>query len=289
MIVKRYRFSGDSSLLSVNQKKTRDFPLSSEKKGVQTMQQNAHKQKRAGLTVAAAFLLAASAPAALADTIQLSGWWGGAGNATIIFNGTNYHDGSQTSFTEGGGAGGFRTDDLSLGAAGTNSFQSWCVDIFHGFSFPVSRTDQLLSAASVFGSTKANDLGRLYTAHHAVIDGNGSTNDDSAAFQLAVWEIVNEKSTNPYSLSAGDLQIGSSSTGYGTAAGWLSTLDTVTSTYSANIWSVTNNQGPSGPGAQDVAIFAPIPEPETYAMLLAGLGLMGFIARRRKQREVAAA
>jgi len=28
--------------------------------------------------------------------------------------------------------------------------------------------------------------------------------------------------------------------------------------------------------------FAAIPEPETYAMLLAGLGLMGFVARRRK-------
>jgi hypothetical protein len=27
-----------------------------------------------------------------------------------------------------------------------------------------------------------------------------------------------------------------------------------------------------------------VPEPESYAMLLAGLGLMGFIARRRKQR-----
>jgi hypothetical protein len=28
---------------------------------------------------------------------------------------------------------------------------------------------------------------------------------------------------------------------------------------------------------------APIPEPETYAMMLAGLGLLGFAARRRKQ------
>jgi hypothetical protein len=28
----------------------------------------------------------------------------------------------------------------------------------------------------------------------------------------------------------------------------------------------------------------PIPEPETYAIMLAGLGLMGFIARRRKHR-----
>lgn len=29
-------------------------------------------------------------------------------------------------------------------------------------------------------------------------------------------------------------------------------------------------------------VTAPVPEPETYAMLLAGLGLMGFVARRQK-------
>jgi hypothetical protein len=29
---------------------------------------------------------------------------------------------------------------------------------------------------------------------------------------------------------------------------------------------------------------APIPEPETYAMLLVGLGMLGFAARRRKQQ-----
>ncbi len=39
--------------------------------------------------------------------------------------------------------------------------------------------------------------------------------------------------------------------------------------------------------ANELASFsaaAPVPEPETYAMLLAGLGLMGFIGRRRKQQ-----
>jgi len=30
-------------------------------------------------------------------------------------------------------------------------------------------------------------------------------------------------------------------------------------------------------------IMTPVPEPEIYAMLLAGLGLMGFLARRRRQ------
>ena len=33
------------------------------------------------------------------------------------------------------------------------------------------------------------------------------------------------------------------------------------------------------------SLAAPIPEPETYAMFMAGLGLMGFIARRRKNGQ----
>jgi len=32
---------------------------------------------------------------------------------------------------------------------------------------------------------------------------------------------------------------------------------------------------------------APVPEPETYAMMLAGLGLLGFMARGRKQQSAA--
>ena len=34
-----------------------------------------------------------------------------------------------------------------------------------------------------------------------------------------------------------------------------------------------------------VGIAAPVPEPETYAMLLAGLGLLGLAARRRRARQ----
>ncbi len=53
-----------------------------------------------------------------------------------------------------------------------------------------------------------------------------------------------------------------------------------------------NVQNAGAAGAVDMGLWAyatgsivsPVPEPETYAMLLAGLGLMGGMARRRKQK-----
>ncbi len=42
-----------------------------------------------------------------------------------------------------------------------------------------------------------------------------------------------------------------------------------------------------GGGGNATFSLTPIPEPDTYGMLLAGLGLFGFIARRKAKREVA--
>jgi len=46
----------------------------------------------------------------------------------------------------------------------------------------------------------------------------------------------------------------------------------VFSSQSANAFEIAN-----------VGITAPVPEPQTYAMMLAGLGVMGFLARRRRK------
>lgn len=59
---------------------------------------------------------------------------------------------------------------------------------------------------------------------------------------------------------------------------------TFTATYKVYIGDSTGMELASAVGkstAETWTWLAPVPEPETYAMLLAGLGLMGFIARRR--------
>src|SRR5262245_10538583 len=244
---------------------------------------NKHQSRRGSRF---AFCLATlhSFPAAT-DTIQLASFWARARSATITFPGTNYHDHSFASFTESGGAGGFRTYDLTTDPGRHSSFQSWCVDIFHSFSFPASGTAIRTDAASLFGATKAADLGRLYTNHHTSIDSTSSSATNEAAFQLAVWEIVNEHAGNAYRLTAGDFR--ATGTGSSTATQWLNELNGShsASQFNVSIWAM--QQGASGRGPQDVAVFTPIPEPQTYFMLLAGLGLLGFAARRR-QFELAA-
>ena len=238
--------------------------------------------KHCGLTVAFAVAALFTAQPVAADTIQLNSFWAGSGAVTIDFTGTNWHNGSTvTGLHETGGAGGFLTYDLTTDSSKKNGFQSFCVDIFHSFNFIVNSTD-VLQPATIISSQAATDLGRLYSNHHAAIDSHSSSAANEAAFQLAVWEIVNEGS-GTYNLGGGNFE--ATGTGSALAQSWLNDLGIAsTSNYSANIWTV-QSMLTSGHGyAQDVVVFAPVPEPEAYAMMLAGLGLLGFSARRRQGR-----
>ena len=97
-----------------------------------------------------------------------------------------------------------------------------------------------------------------------------------AAFQIAVWEIAYETTPGAYNLGDGVATfLGGSAASSGAltlASTWLTGL--------------TNGAHPSivvteSREHQDM-IYAPVPEPETYALFMAGLAAMGFVARRRR-------
>jgi len=77
-----------------------------------------------------------------------------------------------------------------------------------------------------------------------------------------------------------------------TATGDFNAIEGVTIDDKGTIYLVAEQlQGagaPSSAQSQLIVLTAPVPEPETYAMMLAGLGLVGAVARRRQRRADAA-
>jgi len=162
-------------------------------------------------------------------------------------------------------AGGFLTD------AGGNSFTSWCVDIFQSTNFGVTVNDySLTDGASALGAARSDALGRLATHALALVTDAAS----SGAFQLAIWEIVNETSGNPYNLSSGNFTASSVSNGsLAIAQGWLNNLGSLNE-YIVSVWQSGTRQ--------DLARFDRVTVPEAGSLTLLGLGLLAArLARRR--------
>jgi len=96
-------------------------------------------------------------------------------------------------------------------------------------------------------------------------------------------------STTDYqSITLGDdVQVGGSWSFDGTSG---STVNTVTNLSSGNYYFAVSGVGGAEGGQYLLnSSIAPIPEPEIYAMLGVGLGLLGWVGHRKKLKEAAAA
>jgi hypothetical protein len=158
---------------------------------------------------------------------------------------------------------------------GGPSFVSYCVDLYQHISFGTLYPEYTAPGTThVFANSRAYaDLGRLY-ANAGVID----TNVEEAAFQIAVWEIAYETTPGAYNLGSGAASFSGgsadSSGALGLATTWLAGLGSGAGRSISVIES---------PEHQDV-IFAPVPEPSTYMLMVAGLLATGEISRRRRKQ-----
>jgi hypothetical protein len=159
---------------------------------------------------------------------------------------------------------------------GGPSFVSYCVDLYQHIAFGTLYPEYTSPGTShVFINDRAYaDLGRLYA-----VAGTVDTSVEEAAFQVAVWEIAYETASGPYDLASGSARF---SGGTASSSGAL-TL--------ASSWLASLGAGPGlsvsvieSPEHQDV-VFAPVPEPSTVALMLAGLAAVGGVAQRRHSRR----
>jgi hypothetical protein len=207
----------------------------------------------------------------------------------------------------------------SLGTPGSGSFNSLVFDdsgvlyaAAGGGLYRVNPTTGAITATP--GSSCISGLCMNSSGDLAFVGGKlYLTSDHSGPDSL--WQVsttfMNSGNTYPVNYGFGSIDIRTGSTTYSSVFGLASPDHAVLygvdgtrilqiNTSNATATVLSDYYSPVGLGAAFGAAFYseagavlapinPVPEPETYAMLIAGLGLLGFAARRRKQKEAAAA
>ena len=181
---------------------------------------------------------------------------------------------------------------LTLNGVTDNSFLTYCTDLFQDVYFNTTYADYSLvgtDTAHGFSARQADLLGKLYTHSGAVHNTN-----DSVAFQLSVWEIVNETS-HRLSVSNGLFRRtrGGSTTQIALANSWLSAIS---QDAADNEFDATRLFSPT---AQDFVIFnhkpppqhlpmytarsgSLVPEPGSGALTWFGLAAVAWLGRRKR-------
>ncbi|MBX3387487.1 MAG: hypothetical protein KF768_13035 [Phycisphaeraceae bacterium] len=169
-----------------------------------------------------------------------------------------------------------RTDTPGAGIDDTigNAFTTYCVDLAQNVTANTNFVFNVMTPAD-YGFNAAQTY--LLSVLWADILPQVGTSNDSAAFQLAVWEIVYDSDK---ALTTGSFKANSPDTPKTIAQGWLNTI--------AAPGYVAINPLPTlrvlqSDTAQDqlTAISTPIPAPGAGVLALAGMGILAM--RRRKQ------
>jgi hypothetical protein len=157
----------------------------------------------------------------------------------------------------------------------------YCIDIFQTISFNSLYNDYTPKSLATDGFLTGARKGEIAQLFHGFYDMSLTSSTKSAAFQLALWEIVFE--TGP------KLNVDGANADHGvtyatspdtpgnvitTANLWLGGLGS----FSTDLAGITTYRSSAN---QDLIGYHHVPEPATWTLLLAGLGLVTFMVRRR--------
>jgi hypothetical protein len=254
---------------------------------------------------AAAAILGATATAAHAGTVNLSDWAVKTGSWNRIVDVKNVSPGNPT-FARSVYAGGFSGSAFGFTGAddwvNTSSLLTYCVEFTQSFSLPSSNMGNynLVSGASYthWGQAGANPaaarlaiaarLGGLMT-HVSTLNGAAAidTREESAAVQLAIWEIIYETPVGEdLNLNDGNLKenrSGATNASVRTQANQL-LGDSAATASDFDVYVLSKE------GSQDFIALREkegppdeVPEPGAMSLSLAALGAMGFALRRRRR------
>jgi hypothetical protein len=168
--------------------------------------------------------------------------------------------------------------------SGSNTFASWCIDIFQRTQIGITVSDfSQVAGAAYFGTqtTRFDQLGQLATLAYADAL---STATHAAAFQLAIWEITNETS-GTLNVGGGSFKASNANDAMVLAQSWLDSLPDK-SRYGFDVWASSTHQ--------DLLVFEALPPrlpqgvPEPGTLTLAALGFGALIAARRRKSFSAA-
>ena len=168
-----------------------------------------------------------------------------------------------------------------------------------GFQFRSSGGSEFVLGAAYTAACCNSDLGSLAyngTDYLIGVPDISVSKADGSAFALKGFDLAEWDNTRTASISLTTVGASGSTTQILPLSLFSNNLITVGNDFSHfslsgydNVTSFTLTGSVSWAyiAMDNLDVAAPVPEPETYAMMLAGLGLLGLTARRRKQKAVA--